>query len=338
MINRYFNGLRRNRTGITRAVLYICALAMLVSCFVSCDADSDSNVSTDRNTVTKLSFKSAVSYEYLKQLDGTTVTINGYLATSSPVDGSFIFLMNMPYQSCPFCKPNTSQLSNTMEVYPKSGQTFEYTNQAVCVTGKLKVAPTETDCFTDQYGYQFNFKIVDAVYTVLKAEDLEGDTAIWQEIAGSNLITEINSMYEYVNFVCLWNTYFVNSYQLEDGTVQTGYYLYAADALNYLTVDGAQWNYGYRDGYFDDILAKIDRIDNGSGVLKNLYDNVTNAKELARDAVSKLENSEYTYELQYVEKFGTEDYIYTVNGGEALASRMDACWAEFSTWLASWEM
>ena len=34
---------------------------------------------------------------------------------------SFMFLMNLPYQSCPFCVPNTSQLSNTMEVYPKKG-------------------------------------------------------------------------------------------------------------------------------------------------------------------------------------------------------------------------
>ena len=42
----------------------------------------------------KLSFKSAASYEYLQTLNNKQVTINGYMATSSPVDGSFIFLMN----------------------------------------------------------------------------------------------------------------------------------------------------------------------------------------------------------------------------------------------------
>ena len=81
--------------------------------------------------VIKLSFKDAAGYDYLKTLDGQTVTINGYMATSSPVDGSFMFLMNLPYQSCPFCVPNTSQLSNTMEIYPKKGEAFSYTSQAV---------------------------------------------------------------------------------------------------------------------------------------------------------------------------------------------------------------
>ena len=57
----------------------------------------------EQKEVTKLSFKSAAEYDYLKTLDGTMVTINGYMATSSPVDGSFMFLMNMPYQNCPFC-------------------------------------------------------------------------------------------------------------------------------------------------------------------------------------------------------------------------------------------
>lgn len=105
--------------------------------------------SKDTGDPTKLSFKSALEYSYLKTLNDKQVTINGYLATSSPADGSFIFLMNMPFQSCPFCKPNTSQLSNTMEVYPKRGQKFSYTTQAVNVVGKLEVASDESKPFTD---------------------------------------------------------------------------------------------------------------------------------------------------------------------------------------------
>ena len=60
----------------------------------------------------KLSFKSASTFDYLKSIDGQTVTINGYMATSSPVDGSFMFLMNLPYQSCPFCVPKSESMSS----------------------------------------------------------------------------------------------------------------------------------------------------------------------------------------------------------------------------------
>ena len=100
--------------------LCVMAAAVLLLCGVLTACGSK-----DTGDPTKLSFKSALEYSYLKTLNGKQVTINGYLATSSPADGSFIFLMNMPFQSCPFCKPNTSQLSNTMEVYPKRGQILD---------------------------------------------------------------------------------------------------------------------------------------------------------------------------------------------------------------------
>ena len=92
-----------------KTILSLLLVAAMLLCFVGCKKE-------DNGEVTKLSFRATSGYDYLKTLDGTQVTINGYMATSSPVDGSFMFLMNLPYQSCPFCVPNTSQLSNTMEV------------------------------------------------------------------------------------------------------------------------------------------------------------------------------------------------------------------------------
>ena len=133
---------------------FIIALAMIASVFVSCAKDEEDAI--------KLSFKAAAGYDYLKTIDGKKVTISGYMATSSPVDGSFMFLMNLPYQSCPFCVPNTSQLSNTMEIYPKKGETFSYTAQAIRVVGTLEVCESEDKPFTDKYGYEFCCKIVDA--------------------------------------------------------------------------------------------------------------------------------------------------------------------------------
>ena len=285
---------------------------------------------------TKLSFKTASSYAYLKSLSGTPVSINGYLATSSPADGSFIFLMNLPYQSCPFCKPNTSQLSNTMEVYPKSGMKFDYTTQAVRVVGTLQVAENEDQPFSDLYGYQFNFKIVDAEYTIIKDSELTAEIALWQKIADSGVINEIYAMYDYLNFVTNWPSYFVNSFTDADGNQVPGYFLYASDALHYLQTEGAQWNYGYQEGYFDGIVKAIEKLD--ATAFSSLVENVRKAEALANKAIQELLDGSYTCELQYVEKFGQEDYIYTLNRGEELSQENDALYYEFADWLGTWEM
>ncbi len=290
----------------------------------------------DTDDAIKLSFKSASTFDYLKSIDGKTVTINGYMATSSPVDGSFMFLMNLPYQSCPFCVPNTSQLSNTMEVYPKNGKSFPFTNQAIKVTGKLKVANSQDEFFTDRYGYEFNFMIVDADYKILKSEEISNDIGLWQQVAESDLVTDMYAMYDYVNFLCAWNTYYVNNYTDSNGNEVKGYYLYPSDAINYLTKDGAQWNYGYKDGYFESIIAKIKSIDENK--LSDLVANVEKAKTLAEKALNELNSGNYTYEYKYVEMFGTTDKVYTLNKGEELKSEMDAIYLEFSNWLGGWEM
>jgi hypothetical protein len=39
-----------------------------------------------------------------------------------------------------------------------------------------------------------------------------------------------------------------------------------------------------------------------------------------------------------VEKFGREDYVYTLNKGAELAAEMNTVYTEFSNWLGSWEM
>ena len=285
---------------------------------------------------TKLSFQAASGYDYLKTLDGKKVTINGYMATSSPVDGSFIFLMNLPYQSCPFCVPNTSQLSNTMEIYPKKGQTFGYTNQAIRVVGTLVVAEDPTKPFTDKYGYEFNYKIVDAEYTIIQSSELSKEMALWQKIAQTDVVSEIYRMYDYVNFLCAWNTYYVNSGTDENGNVVPGYYLYPTDAVYLITTDGAQYNYGYKDGYFDSIISKIEAVD--PNAFADLVANVRSAEVLAQKALAELENERYTSEKKYLEQFGTEDLVYTLTIGEELTTEMQILYSAFANWLGSWEM
>ena len=317
---------------IIKILSFILTVILVCTTFVACSESDD----LDPSKAVKLSFKAASGYDYLKTLDGQTVTINGYMATSSPVDGSFMFLMNLPYQSCPFCVPNTSQLSNTLEIYPKKGESFSYTSQAIRVVGKLEVAENENEPFTDKYGYEFNFKIADATYTIVKAEELGEDIALWQKIANTDVVNDIYKMYDYVNFLCAWNTYYVNNYTDANGVMQPGYFLYASDAENFIYKDGAQYNYGYKEGYFDSIIAKIESVDKTA--FADLVANIRKAEALANDALAELENKSYTVEYKYVEKFGKEDYVYTLNKGEELQARMNEVYSEFSTWLGSWEM
>ena len=298
----------------------------------------------ESENATKLSFKSATSYEELKKLDGEMVTINGYMATSSPVDGGYLFLMNLPYQSCPFCVPNTSQLSNTMAVYAKEGAAFEYTGQAIKVTGKLVVAESEDQPFTDKYGYEFNFKIVDASYTVLTDAELTASMALWQKVADSGLMDQMYQMYDYLNFVCKWNTYYVNSYVNGEGQLVPGYYLWPSDAERYLKADGSaeyngyvgQFHYGYQEGYFESLIQQIESL--GMAETDLLVQNVRDAQSLAERALRELEEGNYTAEQQYIQKFDTTDWVYTLNHGEELSQSWEAVYSVFEQWLASLEM
>ena len=283
-----------------------------------------------------LSFMEAADLATLQSLDGQTVTITGYMATLSPIHGKYIYLMNLPYQSCPFCVPNTSQLSNTMEVYPKKGKKFEYTSQAVKVTGKLEVSESKDKSFTDMYGYEFNFRIVDAEYDVIKESDLSPKMKVWQKIADSGVVNDLYSMYDYLNFLCAWPTYSVQPTTLEDGSTSNGYYLYAEDAKYYITTDGAQWNYGYKDGYFDDLIKKVEAVDKNE--FASLVQNIGKAKDLAAEAINELMSDNYTSEYKYVDDFDTWDYIYTLNRGEELTAKWQEIYSEFSDWLAGWEL
>ena len=310
-------------------------LLLVLFCAIPAFAGCSKKDSHGDNAVT-LSFKQAASYEYLKSLDGKAVSMNGYIATSSPADGSFIFLMNMPFQSCPFCVPNTSQLANTIEVYPQKGESFDYTVQAIRVDGRLAVATDPSKPFTDPYGYEFSFKIEDASYKILKDTDLSAEMQLWQTLSASGVVNDLYNMYNYVNFLCNWPNYKVNSYTDKDGNKVPGYYLYASDALRFLETDGAQFNYGYKEGYFENLKNRVLKISESAFV--DLINNIDSAKALAEDALSDLKNGKYTKEQKYVEEFEQEDYIYTLDRGKELTDRMDALYSFFSNWLAGWEL
>lgn len=271
-----------------------------------------------------LSFSQAQSVEEMQKLDGKEVTIIGYMSTLSPVSGKFMYLMNLPYQSCPFCIPNTTQLSNTMAVYAKDANGFEFVDQAIQVTGTLEFGD-----YTDEFGYEYGYRIVDATYSILDTASMSEELRLWQQLASTDVVAEIYTMFEYVNFLCFWPTY---TAQFESGKD----YLHPADALYFVETEGAQFHYGFQEGYFDDIIATIESVDKTA--FADLVDVVKEAEALSKYAYAELKAGNCATVDEYAGAFQDGRQQYRMDAADILESMMQQVYFQFSAWLSSWEL
>lgn len=301
---------------IKRIVCALTAALLIAFPLISCDKETGSSQ--------LLSFSQAQSISEMEKLDGKTVTIIGYMSTLSPVSGKFMYLMNLPYQSCPFCVPNTAQLSNTMAVYAKDNDEFEFTDRAIKVTGVLEFGD-----YTDEFGYEYGYRIKDAVYSVLDTSDMSDELRLWQQLASTDVVGEVYSMFEYLNFLCYWPTYVSTFEGGQD-------YLYPSDALMYIETDKAQFNYGFKEGYFDSIIKTIKSVDETA--FSELADIVENAKVLSDKAYSELKAGNCIAVEEYSGRFGDGRAQYQINASAELESEMENIYMAFSEWLASWEL
>ena len=272
--------------------------------------------------VTKLSFADSASLDTLKALDGKNVTITGYMATLSPLNGEYIYLMNMPYQSCPFCVPNTNQLSNTMAVYAASGSKFEFTDRPVQISGTMRVADR-----VDDYGYSYNYYIDDASYTAVDLSSVSQEYALYQSLAEDGVIADVNAMFDYLMFVCQWTEY-TSSYTDESGQ-QITFNLYPGDVTSILESDGLN---GYATqaspDYFPGLISRVNAV--SSTGLTELTDIISNAQAVEQYARGELESGNYTYD-EAADK-------YTLTNDEELYNRFYEVYAAFSTWLTQYEL
>ena len=301
-----------------RTLALILAIIFAILPLASCEKDN----STDGAQL--LSFSQAQSVEEMEKLDGKTVSIIGYMSTLSPISGSFMYLMNLPYQSCPFCVPNTTQLANTMAVYAKSADGFEFTDRAIQVTGVLEFGD-----YTDEFGYQYSYRIKDATYTVIDVDSLDPKIKLWQQLASTDVIAEVYQMYEYLNFLCFWPTY---TAQFESGAD----YLYPDDAMYFYQTDGAQYNYGYQPGYFDSLIATIESVN--ATEFAGLVANIRKAEALALEAIAEIEAGNYTSVSEYSGYFGDGRAQYQMTRAAEFEILMQSTYAEFAEWLATWEL
>lgn len=270
----------------------------------------------------KLSFAESASLETIEGLKGKTVTLTGYMATLSPLDGSYIYLMNLPFQSCPFCVPNTQQLANTMAVYAAKGAKFEYTDRPVKITGKMDVGQ-----YSDDYGYEYNYRIVDATCEVVDLSQVSEEYALYQSLAEDGVIADVNAMFDYLLFTCEWTEY--QGQMSDENGVTVPYYLYPGDAENVLQETGAG---GYAAqasaDYFPGLIKRVNAV--SADKLQDLNEIIADAAELEAYARAQLADGAYTYDAA-ADK-------YTLDDAENLDARFYEVYGRFSQWLTRYEL
>ena len=351
------------------AILFICISVICTSCSdkttkketdntpknisaeakeVNIEKVSDADIQAEMPAL-HLSFKETVSLEFLRQYNGRTININGYLSMASPADGSFVFLMNLPYQTCPFCIPNTTELANTLEVYPRAGEKFEYTEQAVSMTGTL-VTAEDGEPFTDQYGYEFSFKLVDAEYHILTDKDMEAiDGALeafgeqkantsnmneYQRIAKSGIIADIYTMFDYTFFLINWTEYSQPTFTDLDGVTHNGFWMYPADIANYK----AQFYPSVDENLYKNLIQNAQGL-NKDGLLDDVIKVITETETLSKKAIKAIEEQDWEIlEKQYWEEINAEDIKFKMKHGEELLNEYNILWARFCNFINSFEM
>jgi len=155
----------------------------------------------NENGITTLKFKNTNSDEAIRALNGKKVSITGYLSTLSPLNGKFAYLMNMPYQSCPFCVPGTSAITNTLTIVAGENKKIEFTDLPVTVVGTL-----ETGKFEDEFGYQYDVRLnnvtvnkadMDKLSTKVKQYNLLAENGVVANIYNSIMTLDFAVFYEY---------------------------------------------------------------------------------------------------------------------------------------------
>ena len=159
--------------------------------------------------------------------------------------------------------------------------------------------------FADEFGYVYSYRIKDATYTVLDTDDMSEELKLWQQLASTNVVADIYTMFEYVNFLCFWPTYTASFEGGKD-------YLYPTDALAFVEQDGAQYNYGYKSGYFDGLIATVKSVDETA--FAELVAIIERAEALADEAYDDLKDEKYSTVPEYSDAFKDGRTQYGVNG------------------------
>lgn len=179
---------------LKKAISLISTIVM-VGTLVGCSSSKLKEI----DGVTELKFKDTIETSELRKIDSKQVSMIGFMSTSSPLNGEYTYLMNMPYQSCAFCVPNTDSLVNTIAVYAQDGKKFKFTDVPVRVTGTLEFAQ-----ITDSMGYSYEYRIKDAKLEPADISELEEDIKIYTALINQGFVESMEdifiTIYKTVNY------------------------------------------------------------------------------------------------------------------------------------------
>ena len=287
-------------------IMIVTALVLLLSLCACGDKP-------EQGGTTRLTFAESIDYNRITELSGKEVEMIGYMATVSPVSGKYLYLMNLPYQSCPYCVPNTNQLSNTIAVYAKEGDKFDYTDGPINVTGIL-----ETGNFEDEYGYTYNYRIKDAVYTAVNSTEASEKLALWERIANANLASDVYKMFDFIDFECNWPNYTAD---FGEGKV----FLYPADVKYF---EEHQYAAESAPDYFDKLRTRSKDI--GNDVMNELISIITDSEALVKRATEEREGNLFTYDK--------EADRFALTNGDELKSEAQALYVRYANWLENFSL
>lgn len=230
-------------------------------------------------------------------------------------------LHDFGYQSCPFCVPNTTQLANTMAVYASDGVKFEFTDRPIRISGTLKLEDR-----VDSYGYTYNYFIDDAHYDVVDLSEVSAEYALYQSLAEDGVIADVNSMFDYLMFLCQWTEY-TGSYTDESGS-EVRYFLYPGDVE--LALEDVDYGYGTEtaEDYFPGLIRRVEAV--SATQLSELTEIISDARTVEQYARAELSSGNYSYD--------EEQDKYVLNNGDDLYNQFYAVYLRFSEWLAAFEL
>jgi len=122
----------------------------------------------------------------VEDLDGKKVSMTGFMAMQSPLDGSFIYLTNAPLVSCPYCIPGTSTPISTIPAIAPDGKPITYTEQPVTIIGVLEVEDK-----TDRFGYTTPFRINVESLSIADASILPQSIKEYSMLASDGVIMDV---------------------------------------------------------------------------------------------------------------------------------------------------
>ena len=301
-----------------KILLIISVLLLSVCIFASCKSaegasgsggTETTSTTAEMNGNVRLTFAESIDLKRIKELSGKTVEIVGYMATVSPVSGRYIYLMNLPYQSCPYCVPNTQQLSNTIAVYAKENDKFKFYDGPINVTGTL-----ETGDFEDEYGYTYGYRIANATYSRIDSAEASEKLALWEKISDKGIASDVYSMFDYVDFECNWPNY--------RGKDKEGnyFYLYPADVPYF---EKNQFGTQCASDFFTGLASRAEAI--GDSRMNELIKILKDGEALANEAVAERTAKNYTYDK--------EKDKYTLTNGEDLMKKARDLYSRYAVWL-----